>query len=152
MTSPRSAKAKGRAFEEKIVTDIKETFDLKKSDVRRVPASVNGIDVQLISEKAKKMFPYSVECKSQKKIAIPAWWKQATDNVEEDTTPLLVFRVPNTSTILTCMDWYSFLSLVHNKPQKHLNSKSSNNIDIAEKISSIYAKAQQDVIRLLEEM
>lgn len=145
MVKVQSAKSKGRKFEDDICQDIQNKFNLTDEDIRRVPASVNGIDIQLISEKARKNFPFSVECKSQKTIKVKEWWKQAKTNVEDDTYPLLTFRVPNTSQKLVIIDWYDFLNIYSNiyiPKTKHLNTSNDINI-ILNKINEL----RQELIR-----
>jgi len=52
----------------------------------------SGIDVKL-SEKAREEFPYAVEAKAYKRIALFQWWKQTVDNAKkEELKPLLVFK------------------------------------------------------------
>ena len=145
--SVRSAKQKGRSFEDTIVKYLQDYFGLDDDDIRRVPASVNGVDIQRISEKARERVPFSIECKSQKTLQIKQWWKQASDNVEENSLPLLVFRIPNTSTILSVVDFMDLLTIV--KP-KSLNTKQFFNNDMIEEIQNLHSKYQQDYVRLLE--
>ena len=86
----RSAKAKGRDFQKAIAKDIRELYGLEERDVVSTPASVPGEDI-LLSEKAKEVFPFSVECKRTEKASVWQWIKQAEQN-KGDRTPIVVFR------------------------------------------------------------
>lgn len=147
--SVQSAKQKGRSFEDTIVKYLQDYFGLDSDDIRRAPASVNGVDIQRISEDARKKIPFSIECKSQATIKVKEWWKQAEKNTEDESSPALIFRVPNTSTILTIINFVDFMELVSKKP-KSLNSNTTFNNDILQEIQNLHGKYQQDYVRLLE--
>ena len=67
---PRSAKAKGRALQNLVRDRILEVFpQLEKDDVQCAIMGQSGIDIKL-SPAARKLFPYSIECKNQQKISI----------------------------------------------------------------------------------
>ncbi len=51
----------------------------------------SGVDVRLIGE-AKRLFPFSVECKSQEKWAIHQWIEQAKQNILPKTAWLLIAK------------------------------------------------------------
>lgn len=87
-----SAKAKARRLQDKIRDLIRETFGLSEHDVKSAVMGESGIDVKL-SEKAREMFPYAVEAKAYKRIALFQWWKQTEENAkQEGLKPLLVFK------------------------------------------------------------
>jgi len=88
-----SAKAKGRAFQREVVDGLKTAFNLEDSDVVTSPASVTGVDI-ILSNKAKELFPFSVECKRTEKLDIWGALAQAEANGGE-LQPLLVFRRNN---------------------------------------------------------
>ena len=75
---PRSAKNKGRRFQNYIRDKILEVFKdhLHKDDVVSTPMGVSGEDIQ-ISPHARQYFPYSAECKANKSFAVYKIMEQA---------------------------------------------------------------------------
>lgn len=109
-----SAKAKGRRLQNQIKFAILEHFinQLEEDDVKCAVMGESGTDIKL-SPKAKKLFPYSVECKQVEKLNI---WKallQAEANVKEGTSPLLIFgrnRIPEPYVALKLSDFMKLIS------------------------------------------
>lgn len=88
----QSAKAKGRRLQQWCRDQILETFEeLTDDDVRSTSMGAGGVDVTL-SQEAKKLFPFSVECKSQERVRIWESFGQAEDNTEPDMEPLLIIK------------------------------------------------------------
>lgn len=113
-TTTQSKKAKGRKLQQKIQKDIITTFNLSENDVRSTSMGASGCDI-LLSDAARALFPYAVECKAQEKLSIPAWWKQTIENAEkEELTPLLIFK-QSRKDVLICLKWDDFLTLVSNR-------------------------------------
>ena len=80
---PRSAKAKGRNWQKKVEKLIGEATGLeygKDCPIQSREMSQTGTDIKVIGGKAKKLFPFSAECKCCEKWNLPAWIKQAQDN------------------------------------------------------------------------
>ena len=74
---PRSAKNKGKRLQNKIRDLILEKFDsLEKDDVRSITMGDSGEDI-LLSPAARRLFPFSVECKNQEKLNIWGALEQA---------------------------------------------------------------------------
>jgi hypothetical protein len=66
----RSAKNKGKRLQNDVRDLILETFkELEPDDVRSTTMGDSGEDV-LLSPAARKLFPFSVECKNQEKLNI----------------------------------------------------------------------------------
>ena len=87
-----SGKAKARRLQDKVRDGVRETFDLSEHDVNSAIMGESGMDIKLSAE-ARDRFPYAVEAKAYKRIALFQWWKQTVDNAkEEGLTPLLVFK------------------------------------------------------------
>ena len=87
----RSAKNKGKRLQNKVRDLILEKFtQLEEDDVRSTTMGDSGEDV-LLSPAARKLFPFSVECKNQEKLNIWESLKQAEQNAGKHT-PLLVFK------------------------------------------------------------
>jgi hypothetical protein len=88
---PRSAKNKGKRLQNKIRDLILEKFDILESDdVRSITMGDSGEDI-LLSPAARKVFPFSVECKNQEKLNIWSALEQAEDN-SGNHTPLVIFK------------------------------------------------------------
>ena len=64
----RSAKNKGKRLQNDVRDLILETFkELEPDDVRSTTMGDSGEDI-LLSPAARKLFPFSVECKNQEKL------------------------------------------------------------------------------------
>ena len=87
----RSAKNKGKRLQNKVRDLILEKFDtLEDDDVRSTTMGDSGEDV-LLSPAARKLFPFSIECKNQEKLNIWSSLEQAENN-SGSHTPLLIFK------------------------------------------------------------
>jgi hypothetical protein len=94
---PRSAKNKGKRLQNKIRDLILEKFDsLEKDDVRSITMGDSGEDI-LLSPAARRLFPFSVECKNQEKLNIWSSIEQAESN-SGNHTPLVIFKRNRTKT------------------------------------------------------
>jgi len=105
----QSAKAKGRRLQQAVRDAILTAFPkLEPDDVRSTSMGAGGEDVQL-SPAARKLFPYSVECKSLSKIAVFNYYEQATGHGKHE--PLVVIK-QNRSKALAVVDLDHFMELV----------------------------------------
>ena len=87
----RSAKNKGKRLQNQVRDLILEKFQqLEEDDVRSTTMGDSGEDV-LLSPAARKLFPFSVECKNQEKLNIWSSLEQAEDNAGKHI-PLVVFK------------------------------------------------------------
>ena len=94
---PRSAKNKGKRLQNKIRDLILEKFDiLEPDDVRSITMGDSGEDI-LLSPAARRVFPFSVECKNQEKLNIWSSIEQAESN-SGNHTPLVIFKRNRTKT------------------------------------------------------
>jgi len=88
---PSSAKAKGRRLQQWVRDQILLIFkDLQEDDVRSNPMGAPGEDL-LLSPLARKLFPYSVECKNVEKLNIWGSIDQCTENGGANT-PMIIFK------------------------------------------------------------
>lgn len=89
---PQSAKAKGRRLQQELVAALLATFPgLEPDDITSRSMGAGGCDV-LLSPAARKLFPFSPECKNTESLNI---WKaiaQAEQNAVNGTTGIVVFR------------------------------------------------------------
>ena len=118
----QSAKAKGRKLQQHVRDAIIEAFKehgVEPDDVKSTAMGQGGADVQL-SPFAKSFFPYSVECKSHKGMAIYGIYSQAEANTDKDTEPLVVVKINNRKP-LAVVDFDHYMMLVkeyHRKCRK----------------------------------
>lgn len=88
----QSAKAKGRRLQQYTRDKIYETFPvLEDGDVRSTSMGAGGEDIQL-SPAARRLFPYSVECKAYKSFAIYTVMDQATENTPDGLQPIAIIK------------------------------------------------------------
>mgnify|MGYP003651340374 CR=1 FL=1 len=87
-----SKKAKARYLQNLVRDRIKKLFPkLGTEDIRCSMMSENGADVKLMSQTARKLFPYSVECKRREEYKqIYSAYKQASRHTKLE--PLLVVK------------------------------------------------------------
>ena len=108
---PRSAKNKGKRLQNKIRDLILEKFDtLEPDDVRSITMGDSGEDI-LLSPAARRMFPFSVECKNQEKLNIWSALEQAEEN-SGDHTPLVIFK-RNRSKTYAVLEFDKLLKLLN---------------------------------------
>ena len=88
----QSAKAKGRRLQQWVRDKLYSTFPkLEDGDIRSTSMGANGEDL-LLSPAARRCFPYSVECKSNKAFAVYKIIEQATENCPKGVQPLAIIK------------------------------------------------------------
>ena len=106
----RSAKNKGKRLQNKVRDILLETFDtLEPDDIRSAVMGDSGEDIQL-SPAARKLIPYSIECKNQEKLNIWSALEQAEDN-SKASTPVLIFK-RNRSKTYAGLEIEEFIKLI----------------------------------------
>lgn len=106
---PASAKAKGRRCQQQVAKDILELFpQLTKDDVRSTSMGVTGADIQL-SQAAKGVFPYQVECKAKAKSPVHTLYEQA--KTHGDLEPLVLVK-KDRDVILAIVSWEHLQKLI----------------------------------------
>lgn len=111
--SVSSRKNKGRTLQNKVRDSLLKTFPiLEPDDVKSAIIGENGTDIKL-SPMAKKIIPYSIECKNQEKLNIWSALEQAENN-SNGLTPLLIFKRNRTKTYVV-IEFDEFLGLIKNK-------------------------------------
>jgi len=88
----RSKQQKSRYLQNLVKDRIIKLYpSLTKKDNRTGNTGENGADVKLLSLQARKLFPYSVECKNRSdNKQIYSFYKQATKHTQLE--PLLVIK------------------------------------------------------------
>tara|TARA_B100001063_G_C16642612_1_gene491623 strand:+ start:75 stop:413 length:339 start_codon:yes stop_codon:yes gene_type:complete len=107
---PQSAKAKGRNLQKWVRDLLLEHFpQLEPDDVRSTSMGAGGEDIQL-SPAARRLFGFSVECKSVEKLNVWAAYEQASAN-SGDHEPLLVMK-KNRKKPLVVLDAETFIQII----------------------------------------
>ena len=108
---PRSAKNKGKRLQNKVRDIILEKFDkLEPDDVRSITMGDSGEDI-LLSPAARRLFPFSVECKNQEKLSIWGALEQAEENSGKHS-PLVIFK-RNRSKTYAVLEFDKLLELLN---------------------------------------
>ena len=106
----RSAKNKGKRLQNKVRDLLLETFNqLEPDDVRSAIMGESGEDIKL-SPAARKLIPYSFECKNQEKLNIWESLKQAEEN-SGVSSPVLIFK-RNRSKTYAVLNVEDFIKLI----------------------------------------
>ena len=112
--STASCKNKARKHQQDIATAIQTALHLPEEDVVSRPMGSPGLDIML-SERARRLFPFGIECKRTESLSIPSWWRQCTDNAEDEgLKPLLVYRRSREEAMVV-MRFVDFLDVVKNE-------------------------------------
>ena len=113
----RSAKNKGKRLQNNFRDLLLETFkQLEPDDIRSAIMGESGEDIKL-SPAARKLIPYSFECKNQEKLNIWDSLSQAEENAGV-YDPVLIFK-RNRSKTYAVINIEKFIELIDE------NSKSS---------------------------
>ena len=103
-----SAKAKGRKHQQWVRDQILAVYpQLESDDVRSTSMGAGGEDVQL-SPAARKLFPYSVECKAHKSFAIYTVMDQAETNCPKNVQPMGIIKADRRSPLVVLDAEYFF--------------------------------------------
>jgi len=107
-----SAKAKGRRLQNAVCELLMEHFknELEPGDLRPAIMGESGEDIKR-SPLAKRLLPFSFECKNQEKLNIWAAVRQAEENCPEGDDPVVVFKRNNSETyaVLRIEDFINLL-------------------------------------------
>ena len=110
----KSAKAKGRNLQNSVRDELRNVFvdqwtkvpKLEYDDIKSQTMGMGGEDI-VLSPIAKKLIPYSFECKNTEKLNLWSALKQCEDNCE-DRQPVLVIK-RNRSEVYVVMKLNNFL-------------------------------------------
>jgi|TARA_Y100001937_G_C7027672_1_gene288554 hypothetical protein len=106
----RSRKNKGKRLQNKVRDILLEAFqDLEQDDIRSAIMGESGEDIKL-SPAARKLIPYSIECKNQEKLNIWEALSQAEEN-SGVSTPVLIFK-RNRSKTYAVLPIEEFINLI----------------------------------------
>ena len=107
----KTSKAKGRRLQNYVRDTLRSMFSsrLEDDDIKSQTMGMTGEDV-VLSPAAKKLIPYSFECKNKERLDLWASLEQAASNCE-DRTPILVFKRNRTKTYVA-FEYSKFLELI----------------------------------------
>jgi hypothetical protein len=106
----RSAKNKGKRLQNTVRDVLLETFNtLEPDDIKSAVMGDSGEDIQL-SPAARKLIPYSIECKNQEKLNIWGALEQAEKN-SGNSNPVLIFK-RNRSKTYAVLEIEDFIKLI----------------------------------------
>ena len=87
-----SAKAKGRRLQQWVRDYLHSNLKgVEKDDITSTPGGVNGPDIGL-SPLARKLFPWTVECKSRSSFSVYEALEQAERNLIKNTKPIAILK------------------------------------------------------------
>jgi hypothetical protein len=117
---PSSAKNKGRRFQQFVKDTILKYFPtLEEDDVRSTSMGAPGEDI-LLSPAARRLFPYTVECKNVEKLNIWEAIRQAR-SFGQKHTEIVVFK-KNQEIPYVALPLDKFMELVVEKSKNSLNN------------------------------
>lgn len=110
----RTARARGRGFEKSVAERIRAALNAHPDDVKRTPAAVGGKDI-IVHHALIPRWPFHVECKNTKTLAVPSWIAQAEEGAEKDgmgLQPIVVFKLPKNSKKYVIVEFDYFVEKV----------------------------------------
>ena len=115
----KSSKAKGRRLQNWVRDKLREVFvnnsllpKLYDDDIKSQTMGMTGEDI-VLSPAAKKIIPYSFECKNQEKISIWKCLKQTENNCGK-RIPVLVIK-KNKTKVYAVIEFNTFINKILKK-------------------------------------
>ena len=107
----KTSKAKGRRLQNYVRDTLRKMYSsrLEEDDIKSQTMGMTGEDI-VLSPAAKKLIPYSFECKNKERLDLWASLEQAASNCE-DRTPVLIFKRNRTKTYVA-FEYSKFLELI----------------------------------------
>lgn len=124
-TTPQSRKARGRKLQQELRDAIIESLGVDPEDVESRSMGAGGEDL-ILAKAARKLFPFSPECKNQEKLNIWGALEQAEKN-SEFGEPLLVFKRNRSKTyaVLQLPTLLKLLNAINNKDSDSKGARES---------------------------
>ena len=111
----KSAKAKGRNLQNLVRDKLRSIFVgkvLEEDDIKSQTMGMSGEDI-VLTPSAKKVIPYSFECKNTERLNLWKSLEQCESNCE-DRNPVLVIK-RNRSEVYAIIKFDKFLNLIEEK-------------------------------------
>lgn len=115
-----TAKAKGRRLQKRIAQKISELIGLPEGPdcpIESRQMGQNGLDIRLDVE-ARRLFPFSVECKNTENWSVPSAIRQCKDNQYPGTDWLLVLGKNRHEDVVVLSAEVFFQLLSNQKPRR----------------------------------
>ena len=110
MTKPKSAKAKGRRLQNLVRDTLRELYpSLHEDDIKSQTMGMTGEDI-VLSPAARKVIPYSFECKNQERLDLWKSLEQALENCRGRKPVLIIKR--NRSRVYAVIEFDALLDLI----------------------------------------
>jgi len=114
---PKSAKAKGRNLQNLVRDKLRSIFvdlwtkvpRLEYDDIKSQTMGMGGEDI-VLSPMAKKLIPYSFECKNTERLNLWKSLEQCEDN-SENRTPVLIIK-KNRSKVYAVIEFDNFTQMI----------------------------------------
>ena len=88
----RSVKAKGRRLQNLVRDALREAFSsLEEEDIKSQTMGMTGEDI-VLSPRARKLIPYSFECKNVERLQFWSTVEQAESNIKDNTFAAIVVK------------------------------------------------------------
>ncbi len=94
----QSAKSKGRRFQQWVRDQLIEQLGVHPEDIESRSMGSPGEDL-IMARAARKLFPYSIECKNQESVNVWKSYEQAEEN-SGDYEPIVVLKRNNTKPLV----------------------------------------------------
>ena len=116
----KSAKAKGRTLQNYVRDELRKVFvdswtkvpKLEYDDIKSQTMGMGGEDI-VLSPIAKKLIPYSFECKNTERLNLWGSLEQCKDNCE-DRDPVLIFK-KNRSKTYAVIEFETLIKLIRSQ-------------------------------------
>lgn len=110
----KTSRRKGSSYERKVAHLLEEIWNEK---FKRTPLSGGWAKEKITGDivpidRQEDNFPFSIECKNQKAVSIPAWLNQAKEDCPEGKMPLLIFHLLRDQNEYVCLTLADFANLV----------------------------------------
>lgn len=110
-----SAKAKGRLLQNWVRDFLLHLHpSLEPDDIRSTGMGQGGEDIQF-SPAARKVCPFSIECKSYASIAAMNWYDQAMINAPKGVEPVLVMKANRRRPVVVVDAEYFFNNIMRTR-------------------------------------
>ena len=111
MSKTRSVKAKGRRLQNLVRDKLRAAFPtLEEDDIKSQTMGMGGEDI-VLSPSAKKVIPYSFECKNTERLNLWKSLEQCESNCKEGIAPAIVVK-KNRKSPMVAIPLDVFLGLV----------------------------------------
>lgn len=90
MSSTKSGKAKGRRLQNWVRDKLMAWLELTNDDIKCALMGEGGADIKLISDEAREVFPFDIECKNAEAINVWKAYEQAASH--GNLEPLLFIK------------------------------------------------------------